>query len=177
AWRERRLKIGSFLRLTAKSALKPEVACFATGLYGVFVLAVVSRLRRASLSFASPKESKQRKGDPRSVPGCARFPVLLEVGGGCGTRAFGPQTVLALYPPTSPLLGTCRGAPKASGATGIPERGNPQLLKVEWIPACAGADGNCPDFAVDRKIGAKIVSASPCLYKACTTAASNLPAR
>ena len=49
------------------------------------------------------------------MPGCARFPALLETGGGCGTRAFGPQTVLALYPPVSPLLGTCRGAPKASG--------------------------------------------------------------
>ena len=53
------------------------------------------------LSFASPKESIQRKGDPGYAPsafGCG-FPALLESRGGCGTRFA--QTVLADYPAPS----------------------------------------------------------------------------
>ena len=49
------------------------------------------------LSFASPKESIQRKGDPGYAP-CG-FPALLESRGGCGTRFA--QTVLADYPAPS----------------------------------------------------------------------------
>ena len=40
------------------------------------------------------------------------FPALLDAGGGCGTRPCGPQTVLALLPPTSALLGASQGARK-----------------------------------------------------------------
>jgi hypothetical protein len=53
------------------------------------------------LSFASPKESIQRKGDPGYAPsafGCG-FPALLESRGGCGTRFA--QTVLADPPAPS----------------------------------------------------------------------------
>ena len=39
-----------------------------------------------------------------------RFPALLGTGGGCGTRPCGPQTVLALFPPTPALLGASQGA-------------------------------------------------------------------
>ncbi len=62
------------------------------------VLPLLSALRGVSLSFASPKESKQRKGDPSSAPGYARSLALLVEPGGCGTRPFGPQTVLAEGP-------------------------------------------------------------------------------
>ena len=53
------------------------------------------------LSFASPKESIQRKGDPGYAPfACGYgFPALLESRGGCGTRFA--QTVLADYPAPS----------------------------------------------------------------------------
>ena len=49
------------------------------------------------LSFASPKESIQRKGDPGYAP--FGFPALLESRGGCGTRFA--QTVLADPPAPS----------------------------------------------------------------------------
>ena len=56
-------------------------------------------LRRVLLSscVAKKKVSKE-EGDPGSSPGCARSPALLERPGGCGTRACGPQTVLAESP-------------------------------------------------------------------------------
>ena len=45
--------------------------------------------RAEVLSFASPKESTQRKGDPTFAPSACGygFPVLLGSRGGCGTRA------------------------------------------------------------------------------------------
>ena len=55
----------------------------------------VPRLTRGLLSFVSPKESSQRKGDPGSAVGCADFPALLVKPGGCATRGYAPQTVLA----------------------------------------------------------------------------------
>lgn len=53
------------------------------------------RLDGGPVSFASPKEIGERKGDPGSAVGCADFPALLAKPGGCATRAYGPQTVLA----------------------------------------------------------------------------------
>src|SRR5574343_199492 len=47
----------------------------------------LSALRAGILSFASPKESSQRKGDPPVGAGQARFLTLLGRPGGCGTRA------------------------------------------------------------------------------------------
>ena len=89
-----------------------EVPVLALDAFVPFLRLSFPRLRRVLLSFASPKESKQRKGDPGLAPGFARSPALLGVGGGCGTRPFGPQTVLALFPPTPALLGASQGARK-----------------------------------------------------------------
>ena len=72
------------------------------------------------LSFASPKESSQRKGDPR-VGGPSGFLALLGTGGGCGTRGCAPQTVLALFPPAPALLGAPHGNPKGGVAETIPK--------------------------------------------------------
>jgi hypothetical protein len=70
------------------------------------------RLRRGLLSscVAKKKVSKE-EGDPGSAPGCAGS-LRYSAGGGCGTRPCGPQTVLALLPPTSALLGASQGARK-----------------------------------------------------------------
>ena len=61
------------------------------------------------LSFASPKESIQRKGDPGYAP-CG-FPVLLKICGGCGTRGLQP---LKQSSPTAPQLSAMLGAPHGS---------------------------------------------------------------
>ncbi len=51
------------------------------------------------LSFASPKENNQRKGDPTKPPLLRRGPLRSSVlAGGCTTRPYGPQTVLADSP-------------------------------------------------------------------------------
>ena len=71
------------------------------------------------LSFASPKESIQRKGDPGYAPsafGCG-FPALLESRGGCGTRFA--QTVLADYPAPSCDARRSSREPVRGGANGI----------------------------------------------------------
>jgi hypothetical protein len=65
------------------------------------------------LSFASPKESKQRKGDPGSVP-AAPVPCASRRWRGLRNSGLRPQTVLALCPPAPALLGTSQGARKAS---------------------------------------------------------------
>ncbi len=63
-----------------------------------------------SLSFASPKESNQRKGDPaaRVPPLRCGQPAVLASG---GVRANSPaaQTCAALFPPEAALLGARRG--------------------------------------------------------------------
>ena len=40
----------------------------------------------------------KKKATPGSAVGCADFPALLVKPGGCATRAYGPQTVLADFP-------------------------------------------------------------------------------
>ena len=81
---------------------------------GVVFRPLRSALPAGVLSFASPKESSQRKGDPWVGAGCAGSLRYSPLAGCCGTRAFGPQTVLAPYPPTPALLGTFQGGGKAS---------------------------------------------------------------
>ena len=44
------------------------------------------------------------------------FPALLGLSGGCGTRGYAPQTVLALFPLKPALLGTFQGARKSVAA-------------------------------------------------------------
>ena len=58
------------------------------------------RLRRVLLSLALPRESKQREGAPTVLPRLRRGALRCSTSrGGCGTRACGPQTVLADFPP------------------------------------------------------------------------------
>ena len=76
-----------------------------------FSEALVSAVdRRVYFLFDGKKKVAKEKATPGSAPGCARSPALLAVGGGCGTRPYGPQTVLALFPPTPALLGASQGA-------------------------------------------------------------------
>ena len=73
------------------------------------------RLTRGLLSFVSPKESSERKGDPGSAVGCADFPALLVKPGGCATRGYAPQTVLADFPRLASVARRCtRGVSKPS---------------------------------------------------------------
>jgi hypothetical protein len=65
---------------------------------------------RAYFLFGGKKKVAKEKATPGSAPRCAGSPALLGVGGGCGTRPCGPQTVLALFPPTPALLGASQGA-------------------------------------------------------------------
>ena len=51
-----------------------------------------------SLSFASPKESKQRKGEPDSSPGCAGT-LRCSTGAGCAETRLSPQTPAPLIRP------------------------------------------------------------------------------
>ena len=88
------------------------------------------RLAGVSLSFASPKESKQRKGDPGSVPGFAGFPALLGLLGGW-LNSPAAQTTPADYP---------RPACVAQRLSRGPEN----------HPCSSGAPHFCPFFVVDR---------------------------
>jgi hypothetical protein len=95
---------------------------------------------RAYFLFGGKKKVAKEKATPGSAPRCAGSPALLGVGGGCGTRPCGPQTVLALFPPTPALLGASQGARVKRSAL------NRQLRHFRagkspwaaWIPACAG---------------------------------------
>ena len=97
---------------------------------------------RAHFLLFHQKKTAKEKATPGYAVGFADFPALLETGGGCGTRAS-PQTVLALCPPASPLLGAAHGAlrskaiPPAPRPTSRHSRvgGN---LGGAWIPAYAG---------------------------------------
>ena len=72
--------------------------------------ALHSALTAGVLSFACPVTKE--KGTPGAAVGCADFPARLESGGGCGTRRDAAQTVLALFPPASALLGAPHGDPE-----------------------------------------------------------------
>ena len=61
------------------------------------------------LSFASPKESSQRKGDPWVGAGCAGSLRYSVWAGAAQLGAKAPQAVLALFPPNPALLGTSQG--------------------------------------------------------------------
>ncbi len=76
---------------------------------------------RAYFLLLRQKKVAKEKATPGFAVGCADFPALLATGGGCGTRAYGPQTVLALYPPAAPLLGAAHGDPKGKTEPG-PDR-------------------------------------------------------
>jgi hypothetical protein len=92
------------------------------------------------LSFASPKESTQRKGDPGYAP-CG-FPALLEIRGGCGTRFA--QTVLADYPAPScdarrssrePVRGGASHRATFNGFFGGQQAAHPTQAGQAWLLA------------------------------------------
>jgi hypothetical protein len=65
---------------------------------------------RAYFLLLRQKKVAKEKATPGYAVGYADSPALLVAGGGCGTRACGPQTVLALFPPAPALLGAPHGA-------------------------------------------------------------------
>ncbi len=71
---------------------------------------------RAYFLLLRQKKVAKEKATPGFAPGYAGFPALLGAGGGCGTRAYGPQTVLALFPPAPALLGAPHGGPTGVSA-------------------------------------------------------------
>ena len=80
------------------------------------ILAWVSALLAGVLSFASPKESSQRKGDPEGGAGRSPVPCATRHAGAAAELGLCPQTVLAEGPPaylrcSAPSTGTR----KASG--------------------------------------------------------------
>ncbi len=68
---------------------------------------------RAYFFLLRQEKVAKKKATPGYAVGVADFPALLATGGGCGTRAYGPQTVLALFPPAAPLLGAPHGDPES----------------------------------------------------------------
>ena len=71
-----------------------------------------SALRASHFLLLRQKKVSKEKATPRSAPGSARSLALLATGGGCGTRGYAPQTVLALFPPAAALLSASQGDPK-----------------------------------------------------------------
>jgi len=71
---------------------------------------------RAYFFLLRQEKVAKKKATPGCAVGYADFPARLAAGGGCGTRAYGPQTVLALYPPAAPLLGAAHGGVKGVAA-------------------------------------------------------------
>ncbi len=53
---------------------------------------------RAYFLFCGKKKVAKEKATPGYAVGCADSPALLEGPGGCATRPYGPQTVLADFP-------------------------------------------------------------------------------
>jgi len=80
---------------------------------------LLSALRASYFLLLRQKKVSKEKATPVYAVGVADSPALLATGGRCGTRAFGPQTVLALFPPAAALLGATDGDPK-----GVAEIGN-----------------------------------------------------
>src|SRR6185369_3088623 len=71
---------------------------------------------RAYFLLLRQKKVAKEKATPGFAVGCADFPALLATGGGCGTRGYAPQTVLALFPPAAALLGAAHGDPESKTA-------------------------------------------------------------
>ena len=78
-------------------------------------LAQVPRLRRVSLSFASPKESKQRKGDPGSVP-AAPVPCATRLGRGLRNSGCALKQCSPFFRPSLRCSAPLKGPGKPSGA-------------------------------------------------------------
>ncbi len=120
------------------------------------------RLKAGVLSscFAQKKVAKE-DGDPTCAVGCANAVALLARPGGCGTRGYAPQTVLADFPRPVCVAHRSRWGPR-KGVSVLPlclswllphfygqpqnrpnfghsrESGNPPAVAHPWIPAFAG---------------------------------------
>ncbi len=77
------------------------------------LLAGGSALRASHFLLLRQKKVSKEKATRGYAVGCADCPALLAAGGGCGTRGYAPQTVLALFPPAAPLLGAAHGDHKS----------------------------------------------------------------
>jgi len=131
---------------------------------GAFELAWGSALRASHFLLLRQKKVSKEKATPGFAVPFGDSPALLETGGAtprvllrdaahhsgrCGTRPCGPQTVLGLFPPASPLLGAPHGDPKGVSA----QRANAQFRRRHsgesrnpekprhWTPAFAGVTG------------------------------------
>jgi hypothetical protein len=103
----------------------PEVAGYVegTGLMGRSLFEPgVPPCGRAYFLLLRQKKVANEKATPGCAVGCADSPALLGTGGGCGTRGYASQTVLALFPPAPVLLGAPHGDPKDVAA--LPVSGN-----------------------------------------------------
>jgi len=92
---------------------------------------------RAYFLLLRQKKVAKEKATPGYAAGVAGSPALLDAGGGCGTRGFAPQTVLALFPPSPALLGAPHGDPKSVSA----QLASAQFRRRHsrhWTPAFAG---------------------------------------
>jgi len=69
---------------------------------------------RAYFFLLRQEKVAKKKATPGYAVGCADSPALLATGGGCGTRGYAPQTVLALFPPAAALLGAAHGDPRSN---------------------------------------------------------------
>jgi len=77
---------------------------------------------RAYFLLLRQKKVAKEKATPGYAVGYADSPALLATGGGCGTRGYAPQTVLALFPPAAALLGAPHGDPKGKTEPGPDHR-------------------------------------------------------
>jgi len=68
----------------------------------------VPRLTRGLLILVSPRISNQKEGEPGLAPLRGHLRYSLPAGA-TQLGPKGPQTVLALFPPKAPLLGTAQG--------------------------------------------------------------------
>jgi hypothetical protein len=86
----------------------------------VFPETLVSAVdRRAYFLLLRQKKVAKEKATPGYAVGFADFPALLEGPGGCGTRGYAPQTVLADCPrPFSVARRSTRGPEGRRGTTG-----------------------------------------------------------
>ena len=90
---------------------------------------------RAYFLFDGKKKVAKEKATPGYAVGCADFPALLDGSGGCGTRGYAPQTVLADSP---------RPASVARRSTWGPEKHRGAQAKVKTKTFSAAFGVPCP---------------------------------
>ena len=108
-------------------------------------LAMGSALRASHFLLLRQKKVSKEKATPGYAVGCADSPALLGTGGGCGTRGYAPQTVLALFPPAPALLGAPHGDPKGVSAQAVREKMD-----------CCGQPGKMPKNE-NRRLGTDVL--------------------